>query len=46
MQNGEKTGGGPLLINLIHGIDCLRFIMAEIESIQAIASNTNRGFNV
>jgi len=38
----KKRGGGPLLINLIHEIDCLRFIIGEIERVQVIASNTNR----
>ena len=42
----KKLGGGPLLINLIHEINCLRFIIGEIKSVRAIAPNTNRKLNV
>ena len=42
----KKSGGGPLLINLIHDIDCLRYIVGEIESVQAFSSNSVRGFEV
>jgi predicted dehydrogenase len=42
----RKTGGGPFLINLIHDIDCFRFMCGEIESVQAMASNQIRGFPV
>ena len=38
----RKLVGCPLIINLIHEIYCLWFIIGEIESVQAIASNTNR----
>ncbi len=42
----RSEGGGPLLINLIHDIDTLRFICGEIESIRAFTSNAVRGFAV
>jgi len=40
-----KAGGGVLLINLIHDIDVLRYLVGEIESIRAFTAN-GRGFEV
>lgn len=42
----SQQGGGPILINLIHDIDCLRYIVGEIDAVQAIATNHQRGFEV
>jgi predicted dehydrogenase len=42
----RQPGGGPLLINAIHDIDCFRFLCGEIEAVQAIASHHARGLEV
>jgi predicted dehydrogenase len=42
----RAAGGGPVLINLIHAIDDLRFICDEVEMVQAACANSARGFAV
>lgn len=42
----RSAGGGPLLINMIHDIDSLRFIVGEIEAVQGVVSSRRRGHAV
>ena len=42
----KHPGGGPVLINLIHEIDMLRFICGEVVELMALSSNAVRGFDV
>ncbi|UUZ62610.1 Gfo/Idh/MocA family oxidoreductase [Polaromonas sp. P1-6] len=42
----REAGGGPVLINLVHDIDVLRFLLGDVVSVQATMSNEVRGFEV
>ncbi len=42
----REPGGGPVLLNAIHDIDCLRMIVGDIVRVLAANSNAVRGFAV
>lgn len=42
----REPGGGPVLLNAIHDIDCLRMLCGDVETVHAFASNAVRGFAV
>lgn len=40
----REPGAGPLLVNLVHDIDLLRYLLGEIDEVQAMSSNAGRGY--
>jgi len=42
----KQPGAGPLLTNLIHDIDLMRFFCGDVASVQMLESNHTRGHNV
>jgi len=42
----REPGGGTVLINAIHDIDCLRMLCGDVDTVQATASSAARGFAV
>jgi predicted dehydrogenase len=42
----KQAGAGPVLINLIHDIDLLRYLCGEVRTVQAFDSNRVRGHQV
>ncbi len=42
----RESGGGPILINMIHEVHNLRMLCGEIVAVQAFSSHATRGFPV
>ena len=42
----REAGAGPVLINLIHDVDLLRYLCGEVVAVQSMSSNKQRGFAV
>jgi predicted dehydrogenase len=42
----REPGAGPVLINSIHDVDCLRMMCGDVDTVQAASANAVRGFPV
>jgi predicted dehydrogenase len=42
----RQPGAGPVFLNLIHDLDLLRYLVGEVECVQALESNAVRGNSV
>lgn len=42
----REAGAGPVLINLVHDVDLLRYFCGEVDEVQAMDSNAARGHAV
>lgn len=42
----RQRGAGPILINLVHDIDLLRYFLGEVQSVQAMASRNIRQLEI
>ncbi len=46
VQWRTENGGGPILINLIHDVDSLRYLVGEVVSVLGVSSKARRGLQV
>ena len=42
-NNWRTSDGSPVMINLIHDIDLMRFVLGEVDGVTGLASNAYRG---
>ncbi|MGB7303989.1 MAG: Gfo/Idh/MocA family oxidoreductase [Burkholderiaceae bacterium] len=42
----RDKGAGPILTNLIHDVDLLRYLCGEVAFVQAVHSSAHRGFDI
>jgi predicted dehydrogenase len=42
----RKKGAGPVLLNLVHDLDNLRYLCGDVAAVQALESNASRGHEV
>ncbi|MDN6664706.1 MAG: Gfo/Idh/MocA family oxidoreductase [Tetragenococcus koreensis] len=40
----RQKGAGPILVNLVHDVDLLRYLIGEVDLIQGMSSSSARGF--